>query len=104
MPWGGCVSAKDFMNPRASDDSSGFNPPARGVAGLVGDEHLVHGAGLGVAALEGRPGILSVSKGWRNAKEINRVVFDPQIVSVQKIEEWLKKAGTYRQTIDKPDI
>ncbi|MCB2184108.1 MAG: hypothetical protein KQH63_18955 [Desulfobulbaceae bacterium] len=54
--------------------------------------------------MERRPGILSVSKGWQDGKEINRVVFDPEIITVRRIEERLKQAGTYVQTLDEPDM
>jgi len=47
---------------------------------------------------------VSVSRGWQGGQEINRVVFDPQIVTVRQMEEWLKQAGTYRQTLDAPGL
>ena len=47
------------------------------------------------SALRGRPGILSVQKRWHDGKEVNRVVFDPQKVSVPSMGAWLKSAGTY---------
>jgi len=47
------------------------------------------------SALRGRPGILSIQKGWHNGQEVNRVVFDPQMVSVPSMEAWLKSAGTF---------
>ena len=50
---------------------------------------------VGASALRGRPGILSVQKGWHDGKEVNRVVFDPQKVSVPSMEAWLKSAGTF---------
>ena len=50
---------------------------------------------VGASALRGRPGILSVEKGWHDGKEVNRVVFNPQKVSVPAMEAWLKSAGTY---------
>jgi hypothetical protein len=49
----------------------------------------------GAAALQGRPGVLSVQKGWQDGREVNRVVFDPQKVSVPSMEGWLKGAGTF---------
>ena len=36
-----------------------------------------------------------MQKGWHAGKEVNRVVFDPQRVSVPSMEAWLKSAGTY---------
>jgi len=50
---------------------------------------------VGASALQWRPGVLSVQKGWQDGKEVNRVVFDPQKVSVPSLEGWLKSAGTY---------
>jgi len=49
----------------------------------------------GASALQGRPGVLSVQKGWQDGREVNRVVFDPQRVSVPSMEAWLKGAGTF---------
>jgi len=54
---------------------------------------------VGVAALEGQPGILSVEKGWRRFKEVNRVVYDPAKISIERMEQHLREAGTYRATI-----
>ncbi|MBU3936680.1 MAG: hypothetical protein KKD53_04040 [Proteobacteria bacterium] len=53
---------------------------------------------VGVSTLKGRPGIISVQKGWKEGREINRVTFDPQLVSVQSMEKWLQEAGTYLGT------
>jgi hypothetical protein len=50
---------------------------------------------VGAAALQGQPGVISVEKGWRGGKEVDRVVYDPAQVSVPKMEERLKGAGTY---------
>jgi hypothetical protein len=50
---------------------------------------------VGAATLQGRPGVLSVQKGWQDGREVNRVVFDPQKVSVPSMEAWLKGAGTF---------
>jgi hypothetical protein len=62
----------------------------------------VHCCDVGAAALEGRPGIVSVKKGWQNSKEVNHVIYDPEKVSVQKIESWLKESGNYRGTVMEP--
>lgn len=53
---------------------------------------------VGATALEGRPGVISVVKGWHGGREINRVLFDPQKASVESMESWLKNAGTYIET------
>lgn len=39
-----------------------------------------------------------VTKGWRGFMEINTVVYDKSRITVQQMEEALKKAGTYRKT------
>ena len=57
---------------------------------------------MGAAALEGRPGVLSVEKGWRGASEVNRVVYNPEEVTVAQMEGWLRKAGTYLRTVREP--
>ena len=41
----------------------------------------------------------SVEKGWLGAREVDRVVFDPESVSVAQMEAWLKEAGTYLDTV-----
>jgi len=57
---------------------------------------------VGAAALEGQPGVLSVEKGWRGTSEVNRVVYDPDKVTVEQMEGWLRKAGTYIRTVQEP--
>jgi copper chaperone CopZ len=54
---------------------------------------------VGKAALEGLKGVKSVEKGFRKFKEINTVHYDPAIVTIEEMEETLKKAGTYRGTV-----
>jgi hypothetical protein len=54
---------------------------------------------VGYAALEGRPGVVSVRKGWENSNEVDRVLFDPEVISVPEMEKLLKEAGTYRKTL-----
>jgi len=49
--------------------------------------------------MEGRPGIVSVKKGWEDFNEVDRVVFDPEVISVPEMENILKAAGTYRKTL-----
>ena len=57
---------------------------------------------VGVIALAGRSGVLSVEKGWRGNSEINRVVYDPEKITVEQMETLLKKSGTYVKTVDAP--
>ena len=54
---------------------------------------------VGAAALEGRPGILVVERGWQGHFEVNRVDYDPTKVSIGQMEGWLKEVGTYIKTI-----
>jgi len=53
---------------------------------------------VGFAALDGQPGVLSVEKGWRRFKEVNRVVYDPAKITIEQMEKRLRDAGTYRAT------
>ena len=43
-----------------------------------------------------------VGKGFRGAKEINTVSFDPAEITVDKMVEALTRAGTYRGTATPP--
>lgn len=59
---------------------------------------------MGKAALEGQHGVESVSKGWKNGKEINTVLFDERKISKEKLEKVLKQSGTYRQTLSHESV
>ena len=50
---------------------------------------------VGNAALEGLAGVHKVEKGFRGSKEINTVYFDPDLITIEKMEDALKEAGTY---------
>jgi hypothetical protein len=54
---------------------------------------------VGAAALEGRPGIIDVKKGWLGASEVDRVEYDPNKVAIEQMEIWLRDAGTYIRTV-----
>jgi hypothetical protein len=54
---------------------------------------------VGKAALAGQPGIMSVKNGWLGGKEVNHVVYDPEKITVKKMEKLLKRAGTYLDTM-----
>ena len=58
---------------------------------------------VGVHALAGRAGVLSVERGWRGSSEINRVVYDPEKIDLEHMEKLLKKSGTYIRTVEEPD-
>ena len=53
---------------------------------------------VGKSALEGLKGVKNVENGWHNLKEINRVYFDPAVVTIGEMEAALKKAKTYQGT------
>ena len=50
---------------------------------------------VGKAALEGLPGVKKADTGFSGFKEINRVYYDPDKVSVKEMIRALKEAGTY---------
>jgi hypothetical protein len=54
---------------------------------------------VGEAALEGLEGIKRIEKGFHNFKEINTVYYEPSTITVEEMEDALKKAGTYRGTL-----
>ena len=51
---------------------------------------------VGKKALEGLEGINKVTRGFRGFREINTAYYDPAVVTVEEMENALKKAGTYR--------
>jgi copper chaperone CopZ len=53
---------------------------------------------VGKAALEGLPGVIKVTSEWRGFREANTVVFDSTEITVERMEEALRNAGTYRKT------
>jgi len=57
---------------------------------------------VGKAALAGRPGVEKVSSGWRGFREINTVMYDPDLIGIEEMVEILKKTGTYRGTAEQP--
>ena len=54
---------------------------------------------VGKEALEGLNGVKRVEKGFRYFKEINTVYYDPAFITIEEMEEALKKVGTYLETI-----
>lgn len=50
---------------------------------------------MGKAALVGLKGVKTVEKGFRDFKEINTVYYDPAQITIEEMEEALKKAKTY---------
>lgn len=55
---------------------------------------------MGKAALEGLPGVEKVSSGFRGAREINTVTFDPARVTEKEMVEALTRAGTFLGTAE----
>lgn len=68
-------------------------------AGAASATFVVHCYDVGAAALEGRPGVLEVERGWHGLREVDRVLYDPRRVDVSQMEQWLKEADTYVSTI-----
>ena len=61
---------------------------------------VVHCYTVGEHALGGQPGVISVTPGWSGSREVDRVVFDPEKITVEQMQELLRQAGTYRETIE----
>lgn len=68
--------------------------------GMAKATFVVHCYDVGASALAGKPGVLSVERGWSGAREVDRVIFDPRHVSVAQLENWLKEADTYVSTLE----
>jgi copper chaperone CopZ len=54
---------------------------------------------VGEAALEGLEGIKQVDKGFHNSKEINTVYYEASTITIEEMEDALRKAGTYQGTV-----
>ena len=76
--------------------TAGANVPP----GMAAATFAVHCYDVGAGALHGKPGVLSVERGWSDGYEIDRVVYDPQIVTLQQLEYWLRQADTYIRTLE----
>jgi len=61
---------------------------------------VVHCYDVGAAALEKRPGVLKVERGWKGWHEVDRVIYDPRRVDEPRMRRWLKEADTYVRTLD----
>ena len=77
-----------------------FTVPAEIPPGMAKATFVVHCYTVGVHALSGKPGVLSVAPGWSGAREVDRVVFNPKQVSITQLENWLKEADTYVSTLE----
>ena len=54
---------------------------------------------VGKAALEGLEGIKRIEKGFHNSKEINTVYYEASKITIEEMENALRKAGTYQGTV-----
>ena len=54
---------------------------------------------VGETALEGLEGVKRIEKGFHNAKEINTVYYESSKITIEEMEDALKKAGTYLGTV-----
>jgi hypothetical protein len=54
---------------------------------------------VGRAALTGLPGVVAVESGWRGGQEVNVVRYDPAQVSPTRLEDELRRAGTWVDTL-----
>jgi hypothetical protein len=68
--------------------------------GMAKATFAVHCYDVGASALDGKPGVVSVERGWSGAREVDRVVYDPKQISLGQLENWLKAAGTYVSTLE----
>ena len=55
---------------------------------------------MGKHALEGLPGVRSVTSGWSGFHEANFVTYDPEQTDLNKLQEALRKAGTYVKMLE----
>lgn len=68
--------------------------------GMAKATFVVHCYDVGAHALDGKPGVLSVERGWSGSREVDRVVYNPKEVSIMQFEAWLKASGTYVSTLE----
>jgi len=76
-----------------------FSASAEVPRGMGKATFVVHCYDVGAHALEGKPGVLSVERGWSGSREVDRVVYNPKYVSIMQLEAWLKASGTYVSTM-----
>ena len=68
--------------------------------GMAKATFAVHCYDVGANALAGKPGVASVTRGWSGPREIDRVIYDPQVVTLDQLVQWLKEADTYLGTLE----
>jgi hypothetical protein len=69
-------------------------------SGMAKATFVVHCYDVGVSALQDKPGVVSVKPGWSGGREVDRVVYNPQVVSLMQLENWLKETDTYISTME----
>jgi copper chaperone CopZ len=55
---------------------------------------------VGKRALEGLDGVKKVKSGFKNGREINRVTYNPSLITIEEMVDALKDAKTYRGTVE----
>lgn len=76
------------------------NAPAETPQGSAQATFIVHCYDIGAGALSRKTGVISVERGWRGPREVDRVVYDPHLVTLMQLENWLKEADTYISTLE----
>lgn len=64
---------------------------------------VVHCYDVGAGALAREPGVISVERDWSGSHEVDRVIYDPQLVTLTRLESRLKEADTYVRTLEVQD-
>jgi peptide methionine sulfoxide reductase MsrA len=77
-----------------------INATAEAPSGMAKATFAVHCYDVGASVLDGKPGVVSVERGTSGARELDRVVYDPEQVSLGQLENWLKAADTYVGTLE----
>ena len=85
-----------FLNVSLIACSAAAEPPP----GMVQATFAVHCYDVGAHALDGKPGVISVARGWQGSREVDRVVYNPDKVSILQLEGWLKESETYVDTLE----
>lgn len=68
-------------------------------SGMAQATFAVHCYGVGAGALAGKSGIISVERGWSGTQEVDRVIYNPQQVTLDQLESRLQVADTYISTL-----
>lgn len=77
----------------------GETPAMAAEPGTAKAVFVVHCYDEGKDALKDMKGVTKVERGFRNFREINTVYYDPMVVTIEELEQALKKAGTYVETL-----